>query len=217
MKIAALSESPGDEAALRAVAEVILGGPLRFVRPQLRARGWPSVLQVLPAILRHLHFKTDTFGLMIVVDSDDTVVHEPDHDLPGRHHPGCRLCLLRAACRQTLKHVPPANGRDKLRTAVGLAVPAIEAWLLCGNEERVTEDAWIKGQERGAPPYTRRELKQLTYGTVRPSLPQEIQRSIEGIGRHRGDLRRLENDFPRGFGSLVTDLRGWLDGPASGP
>ena len=217
MKVAVLSESPGDEAALRAVAAAILGERLQFMRPQLRARGWPSVLQVLPAILRHLHFRTDTFGIIVVVDSDDSIVHDASHDEPGRFHPGCRLCLLRAACRQTLKHVPPAHGRAKLRTAVGLAVPAIEAWLLCGKEERVTEDAWIRGQIDGAPPYSRRELKQLTYGTVRPSLPAEVRASIEGIGRHRGDMRRLENDFPRGFGSMTSDLRKWLVPEPAGP
>lgn len=216
MKIAVLSESPGDESALRAIAEAIIGKGLQFVRPQLRARGWPSVVQVLPAILRHLHFRTDAFGLIVVVDSDDSVVHEPDHDLPGRHHSGCRLCQVRAACRRTLKRVPPANGREKLQTAVGLAVPAIEGWLLCGWKEGVTEDAWVKGQESGVAPYTRRELKQLTYGTVRPSLPQQIRIAAERIGRHRGDLRRLENDFPRGFGSLAADLRSWTRLPSSG-
>lgn len=217
MKLAVLSESPGDEAALRSIARAILGDRSKFVRPQLRARGWPSVLQILPAIVRHLHFKTDAFGLVVVVDSDDSVVHEPEHDLPGKHHPGCRLCQLRAACRQTLKRVPPANGRDKLQIALGLAVPAIEAWLLCGTQERVTEESWIRGQSSGDAPYTRRDLKQLTYGTVRPSLPQEIEHATLGIGRHRGDLRRLENDFPRGFGSLVNDLRGWIEPPASRP
>lgn len=214
MRVAVLSESPGDEAALRLIAEAIIGRRLQFVRPQLRARGWPSVVQVLPAILRHLHFGTDAFGLIVVVDSDDSVVHEPDHDLPGLHHSGCRLCQVRAACRRTLKRVPPANGRERLQTAVGVAVPAIEAWLLCGKEARVTEDAWIRGQESGVSPYTRRELKQLTYGTARPSLPQEIRLATEGIGRHRGDLRRLENDFPRGFGPLATDLRNWIRGPS---
>ena len=217
MKIAALSESPGDEAALQAVATAILGPGVKFVRPQLRARGWPSVLQVLPPILRHLHFGTDTFGIMVVVDSDDTVVHEPAHDEPGKFHPGCRLCLLRAACRRTLKNVPPANGRAKLRTAIGLAVPAIEAWLLCGKEERVTEESWLRGQEDGVPPYTRRDLKQLAYGTDRPGLPLEVRTSIAGIGRHHGDMRRLENDFPRGFGALASDLRKWLKDDAGGP
>jgi hypothetical protein len=89
-------------------------------------------------------------------------------------------------------------------------VPAIEGWLLCGREERVTEDVWIRGQEKGVAPYTRRDLKQLTYGTVRPSLPQQVRASLAEIGRHRGDMRRLENDFPRGFGALISDLRSWL-------
>ena len=202
MKVALLSESPADEAALRLIAEGVLGHPVEPVQPPLRARGWPSVAQVLPVILRHLHFRTDT------------VVHTEMHERPGYFHPGCRLCELRAIIRQTLKHLPPAQGRQRLNTAVGLAVPAIEAWYLCGNDETVTEAAWIAGRESGAPPYTRKELKRRVYGTFHPSLEQEVQRAEEETRRHRGDFRRMEFDFPGGFGALANDLRRWRLAPA---
>jgi len=213
MKLAILSESPADEAALRVLVGSVLGEPLSLVTPSLRARGWPSVEQVLPPILRHLHFHTDVHGLVVVVDSDDSPVHDVAHEAPGFHHPLCRICRLRATFRRTLKNLPPAHGRKAPLRAVGLAVPAIEAWLLCGREHDVTEAAWMAGQQSGLAPYTRRDLKARVYGTTRPSLSWEIQRALEEVSRHRGDTRRLENDFPNGFGSLARDLRRWKQAP----
>lgn len=209
MKIALLSESPADEAALRVLVEYVLREPFIQVAPALRARGWPSVEQVLPSVLRHLHFNTDADGLVVVVDSDDSVVHTAEHEAPGYFHPGCRICRLRGVFRRTIKNLPRAHGRDRVLRAVGLCVPAIEAWLLCGRDTSITEAAWVEGQATGRPPYTRRELKWRVYGTERPTLPHEMKRAVQEVSRHRGDLRRLENDFPQGFGSLARDLRSW--------
>ncbi len=214
MKLAILSESPADEAALRVLVEFVLGAPFVKVQPALRARGWPSVEQVLPAILRHLHFNTAADGLVVVVDSDDTVVHDDTHEAAGYFHPQCRICRLRAVFRRTLKNLPPAHGRARVLRAVGLAVPAIEAWYLCGRDTAVTETAWIAGQESGRQPYSRAELKWRVYGTERPSLPFELRRAVQEVSRHHGDVRRLENDFPRGFGALARDLRSWRVGKA---
>jgi len=211
MKLAILSESPGDEAALKVLVGYVLAEPFSLVTPSLRARGWPSVEQVLPPILRHLHFNTDALGLVVVCDSDDSPVHTPEHETPGYHHPLCRICRLRAVFRRTMKNLPPAHGRRSPLRAIGVAVPAIEAWLLCGRDDGVTEAAWITGQQNGAPPFTRRDLKARVYGTTRPSLPWEIKRAVEEVSRHRGDVRRLENDFPHGFGALARDLRGWKE------
>lgn len=209
MKLAVLSESPADEAALLVLVEGVLGSPFTTVVSSLRARGWPSVEQVLPAILRHLHFNTDADGLVVVVDSDDSPVHTVEHEAPGYYHPFCRICRLRAVFRRVLKNLPPAHGRERVLRAVGVAVPAVEAWYLCGRDTSVTEAAWVKGQLDGRPPYTRRELKWRVYGTERPTLPHEMKRALQEVTRHHGDMRRLENDFPQGFGSLARDLRDW--------
>ena len=209
MKVALLSESPADEAALRVLVEAVLAEPVDLVPPGLRARGWPNVAQVLPAILRHLYFNTAADGLVVVVDADDSVVHTAEHEAPGYFHPRCRLCQLRAVFRQTQKRFPRRPDRERLRRAVGLAVPAIEAWYLCGQDVRVTELAWLEGQGRGILPYTRRELKWLVYGTDRPSLAFEIQQALASVRRHHGDVRRLEAEFPHGFGELARDLRDW--------
>jgi len=212
MKLAILSESPADEAALRVLIEGVLRAPVQLVQASLRARGWPSVAQVMPAIIRHLHFNTDADGLAVVVDADDTVVHTHVHDAPGYYHPQCRLCQLRAVFRQTVKKFPAARGRDRIFRGVGVAVPAVEGWYLCGRDEGVTEAAWLQGQVAGRPPYTRHQLKYRVYGTERPSLPHEIRCALEDAHRHARDTRRLENDFP-GFRSLAEDLRSWKKTP----
>ncbi len=206
MKVALLSESPADEAALRVLVEAVLGARPQFVSPGLRARGWPNVAQLLPAVIRHLHFQTDTDTLVVNVDSDDSVVHTAEHDRPNYFHPQCRMCELRAVFRRTAKKLPPAHGRDRVLRAIGVAVPAIEAWYLCGRDPSVGEAAWIAGQESGRQPYSRAELKWRVYGTDRPTLPQEIRCALHEVERHRRDLRRLENDFP-GFAALARDLK----------
>ena len=116
------------------------------------------------------------------------------------------MCQLRAVFRQTLKRLPPAHGRARVLRGVGIAVPAIEAWYLCGRDAAVNEEAWVRGQETGRSPYTRSQLKWRVYGTDRPSLPHEIRCALHEVERHRRDPRRLENDFP-GFAALARDLR----------
>lgn len=208
MKLAVLSESPADEAAISVLMQAVLKQKFTRVQPSLRARGWPSVAQVLPSIIRHLHFNTDADGLVVVVDSDDSVVHTAAHDAPEYYHPMCRMCQLRAIFRQTMKKLPPARGRDRILRGVGIAVPAVEAWYLCGLEETVTEANWVAGQEEQRAPYTRRELKARTYGTERPTLQQETEIAVREAKRHAHDTRRLENDFP-GFAALASELRAW--------
>ncbi len=211
LRIALLGESLVDESALEILVEGVLGAPFARVQPNLRARGWPSVLQILPAIARHLHFNTDADGLVVLVDADDSEPHTATHEAPGYFHPRCRLCQLRAAFRRATRRLPAARGRSRVLRAVGLAVPAAEAWYLCGLDERVGEEAWLAGRAAGRSPYTRRELKLRVYGTERPTLPQAVAQATAAALRHARDLRRLENDFP-GFAALAADLRGWAAG-----
>jgi hypothetical protein len=205
MKVALLSESPADEAALRVLVGALIPPP-QFVSPGFRARGWPNVVQLLPAVIRHLHFNTETDLLVVVADSDDSVVHAESHEAPDFFHPHCRICQMRAVFRRTTKKLPPANGRDRVLRGVGVAVPAVEAWYLCGRDQAVSEAAWVEGQASGRLPYSRAELKWRVYGTDRPSLAHEIRCALHEVTRHRADPRRLENDFP-GFAALARDLR----------
>jgi len=59
MKVAVLSESPADEAAVRILVSGILGRQTRAVAlPLLRTRGESGVFAVLPVVFKHLHFHT---------------------------------------------------------------------------------------------------------------------------------------------------------------
>lgn len=216
MNVALLSESPADEAALRELVTGVLRERPRFISPGFRARGWPNVAQLLPAVIRHLHFNTDADALVVAVDADDSVIHGETHERPGYFHPHCRMCQLRAVHRQTTKKLPPARGRERLLRAVGVAVPAIEAWYLCGRDRAVNEAAWVEGNARGARPYSRAELKLRVYATDRPSLAHEIECALREVERHRLDSRRLEHDFP-GFAALAADLRAARDHPPVSP
>ncbi len=206
MKLGILSESPADEEALAVLVAAVVDQPITRLHPPLRARGWPHVAQVLPLVIKHLHFNTDAEALVVVVDADDSVVHTGAHEAEGYFHPKCRLCQLRAIFRQTTKKLSPAHGRASVLRCVGVAVPAIEAWYLCGKNLGVTEQRWNDGVANGRPPYTRRELKSLMYQTDRPSLKLEIELALHEARRHARDLRRLENDF-LGFALLAADLR----------
>jgi hypothetical protein len=208
LRLALLGESLVDESALAILVQAVLGGPFVQVQPKLRARGWPNVLQILPAIARHLHFNTNADGLVVLVDADDTEVHTAAHEEPGFFHPRCRMCQLRASFRRATKTLPPAHGRDRVLRAIGLAVPAAEAWYLCGLDEQVGEAAWTAARAAGRTPYTRRELKVRVYGTDRPNLPQAVAHATAAARRHARDLRRLEYEFP-GFRLLADDLRNW--------
>ena len=65
MKVAVLSESPPDEAAIAILVEAALDASVeRVAGPPLRSRGWPSVRSILPVVIKHLHFRTDADGLV---------------------------------------------------------------------------------------------------------------------------------------------------------
>ena len=97
-----------------------------------------------------------------------------------------------------------------------MAVPAVEAWYLCGRDATVNEAAWIEGQKSMRLPYTRAQLKARVYGTDRPSLPLETACAVREVQRHVHDSRRLEHDFP-GFAALAADLRAALPAVAARP
>jgi hypothetical protein len=210
MRVAVLSESPADEAAVRILVESILSKQTQSIAlPPLKTRGWSPVFIVLPTVLRHLHYQTVAEVLVVVLDSDESPVHQSAHEQPGGTNPQCRLCRLREDIRQIQHQLRPVSGRAPIKTALGLAVPAMEAWYRCGLDPHVTEAAWIQGLASGHHPYTKDDLKRAVYGTVRPSLGLETKRAIEEAQRLVQDLSVLETWFPNGFGALARDVRNW--------
>jgi len=212
MKVAYFAESPADQAALTILTEAILGRKTESVfHAGLRRRGWPTVRTVLPAVLKELHYHTDAEGFALAVDSDNTPPHLPAHESPGPSDPQCRLCQLRRVAREALRDVRPRTERPALKIALGLAVPTIEAWLLCGVDPHVTEAAWANGlKERpGLMPYSKGILKRQLYGSSHPSLAIEIEVMKAAAERISRNLTTLEQLFPDGFGALAKTLRAW--------
>ena len=142
MRVAVLSESPADEAAIRILTEGLLGRQTQAVGlPPLRTRGWPSVLHVIPAVLSHLHYQTHAEALVVVADANHSPMHRATHEQPVGIDSTCRLCQLRQRVEQTQNRLRSVPGRQPqvIQTAIGMAVPAIEAWYRCAQEAAVQE------------------------------------------------------------------------------
>ncbi len=213
MKVAYFAESPADEAALRILTESILNRKTDTIYHNgLRHRGWPAVRTVLPVVLKELHYHTEAEGFVLIVDSNGATPHSSSHEQPNASDPNCRLCQLRRITDETLGKVRPRTNGTTLKIALGLAVPAIEGWLLCGVDSHVTEAAWINGlkeNRRDRMPYTKKGLKHQLYGTSHPSLVLETEKMKAAATRLSADLTAIQNLFPGGFGPLVKSLRAW--------
>jgi hypothetical protein len=210
MNVAILSESAADEAAIRILADAILEQATESPPDlPLRSRGWPSVLRVIPSVLRYLHYRTNAEAFIVVADSDDSSPHERQHETAQRET-DCRLCLLRSTLASELHMLTPIAGRPSIKTAVGLAVPAIEAWFQCGLDSHVNEATWARSLMQERITYTRRSLKLAVYGTERPTLDVQIRLAIQEANRLAGDLAAFEQNFPNGFGTFATEVRHWL-------
>jgi len=210
MRVAYFAESPADEAALAILSESVLNRKTEAISHQgLKHRGWPAVRSVLPAVLRELHYHTDAEGFVLVVDSNGSPPHRTEHEESDSSEPKCRLCQLRRIAQETLRHVRPRPHLPPLKIALGLAVPMIEAWLLCGVDAHVTEAGWINGLQTGRLPYPKESLKEKLYGTSHPSLAVETEAMKAAAARLAQDLSGIERLFPSGFGALLKSLRSW--------
>ncbi len=212
MKIAVVSESPADEAAIKILVDAIVGDKTELVSaPRLRPSGWPNVLTLLPSIVKALHYYTDADSLAVVVDSDDSPVHGTAHEAGAENYPDCRLCQLRTCVGLSLRRVTAVANRVPLRTALGVAVPAIEAWYRCGIDPHVMEATWSRKLLGESITYDRRSLKVDIYGSHQPSLATETNAAVLAATRLANNIEILEQFFPVGFGCLVYDVRTWLE------
>jgi hypothetical protein len=210
MKIAIVSESPADEAAIKVLVDAIVGHATELVvAPRLRPNGWPSVLNLLPSIVKSLFYNSDVDGLVVVVDSDDSPIHDNSHDGSEAQQRDCRLCLLRATVALSLRRVSPVSGRAAVKAASGVAVPSIAAWYRCVIDPRVNEAAWSRKLLGQNVNYDRRSLKSDTYGSHQPGLVMETAAAVDAAHRLTNNLAHLERLFPNGFGGLIRDLRTW--------
>ncbi len=174
---------------------------------QSRTRGWSDVLQVIPAVLKHLHYRTDTHAFAVVIDADASPLHQPAHEAPGGEVEKCRLCQLRRVVAQTQTQLRLVPGRVPVQVAIGTAVPAIEAWYRCGLEPHINEITCLQNPQLGSDFHTRNHLKRYVYGTERPSLTLETQQAVTAAQRLVQSRSVLESLFPNGFGSLARSVR----------
>jgi hypothetical protein len=209
MKIAIVSESPADEAAIKILVDAIVGSESELISLRARPNGWTKIFDLLPNIISGLHYGTDVEGLVVVMDSDESPAHQNHHEPPNEENPACRLCRLRATARTALTRLRALPNRIEMKTALGLAVPAIEAWYRAGLDPHVNEVAWNRKLLGEDVSYDKRSLKRDTYGSHQPSLGIETEAAVAAAHRLTENLKLLEQLFPNGFGSLLHDLRGW--------
>jgi len=207
MKVGILSESTADEAAVRILAEAVLGRPLETVPIRFRTRGWTAVLSTLPTAFKTLHWQLDTDGLIVVLDSDDTPVHVAAHEADGFQDADCRYCRIHRLFMKLGTSITP-RAQPPLKFAIGLAVPAIEAWYRCGLDVHCTE-AHFAREATTRLASLRRELKRDCYGTFPAAQAVMKQKAIEHATRLAKDISAFERHFPNGFGTLAHSLRVW--------
>ena len=148
---------------------------------------------------------------MVVMDSDESPAHQNTHEPPNEENPECRLCRLRATARTVLARLHALPNRIEMKTALGLAVPAIEAWYRAGLDAHVNEVAWSRKLLGEDISYDKQSLKRDTYGSDHPNLSMETSAAVAAAERLAGKLELLEQLFPNGFGSLLRDLRSWSE------
>lgn len=210
MKLAVLSESAADEAAIQILIGGILGVQIEAVPSfPLRTRGWPSVAQILPSVVKHLHYQTDAEAFAVVVDSNHSPLHQAAHELEIRGDERCRFCQLQEMVNRVQHGLRPVPARAAMKIAVGVAAPAIEAWYRVGIDPNITEATVIRALSTGGSVPMKKNLKREVYGTDRVSLEVERERAIDEAKRLILDLNALEDAFPNGFGSLARSIRSW--------
>lgn len=208
MKITIFSESPNDEAALRILVEAILEEIIKEVpRPNtLKSRGFASVENELPVVIRSTFYNTDAEGLVVVYDSDDTPVHQKEH--LEEENERCRFCYLQGTISNTLKTLSERPNNIPFKIAFGIAVPTIEAWYLCGKNLDVGERSWKDKLAGEKVRYDRTSLKRKIYGE-KPFKKKRIEIAVSEATRLAQNLELLEEKFPEGFGNLFREIKSW--------
>ncbi len=210
MRIGFYCESPADQAAMAVFTEGILGEPPEPINMDLEAHSVPGFFRSLDGVYRGVHYNSDAEGLIVVVDSDDALLHSDAHDAPGAAQDRCRFCQIRKIIERAGNQLKPRPGRPELKVAWGVAVPTIEAWYLVGKNHQVGEAAWKVGLASGTLPLTRQHLKELVYGTNRPSLENETACAVAEARRIIQKLETIESAFPIGFGLMAKEIQSWV-------
>lgn len=210
MRVAILSESDADEAAIRILLEALLGETVEPVARRIRSRGMRAVMDQIAPQLKSLHYQQAAEAMVVVVDTDNSPLHSPQHEAAPAAETECRLCRLRIAAQQARRGLRPASGRPEVRVALGVAPPAIEAWLLMGMDSQISEAGWLLKRQRQVD--SRDEIvklkQRLCPGKTR-SAQAMMEAAVAAAQRVAANIGQLEDLFPNSFGPLARDVRGW--------
>ena len=155
MRIGILSESEVDEAAYKILVQSILDKPVEIIKSYRKRSGWSTAKNQVIPIIRELH-RTGADGFVFVADSDSTVPHTKAHEDQADGDPDCRLCQIKKLVESILGTLPPRSRQPHLKVAIGMATPAIEAWLLSGIDAHCTEAKFREDQSKGRLTYKTR-------------------------------------------------------------
>lgn len=216
MKVAYFSESPADEAALHILVQALAPVPVEATPFYFRrgAYGWYSVLENLPELLKSIHlFQQDLGALVVVLDSDETPLHQHSH-LPSQYKKTrCRLCQLVYLIHQEKKRLFQKEEIGfHFHIGVGIAIPSSEAWYLFGTPDQLTEIEWEKILNTCSMEEAHTQkllLKSKVYGTLHPSLENETTFAIQEAKRITQDLPNFIRHFSTGFGPLAQNIQQW--------
>ncbi len=213
MNVAILSESPADDAALRILVASLLEidvnelGQLRF-----GGGGWSIVEGTLAPVIKHVHYGPDASHLVVLADSDDSPPHRKEHHTNEAASEGCRVCLLHRLASRTVANLRAMPGKARIKVAIAVAMPAIEAWYRCGRASAISEQVFADElRKKGQVRFRRLKLKKEVYGAERPSLALETVKATEEAQRLAKDLTQLERLFPGGFGTFADEVRCWRE------
>ena len=209
MKIGILSESKVDEAAYKILVESVLGHPVDLFKDYQKRGGWSQAKKLIRPVIIDLHY-SGADGFVFVADSDSTLPHTSDHDANADGDAYCRLCVVKTLADSALTALPARAGQPPLKIAVGMATPAIEAWLLSGIDRHCTETRFRDDHSNGRlTRQTRLDLKKQKYGSLQAGRDIRMQCTLENANRIAGDLEGLERRFQFRFGHLRNDLAQW--------
>jgi len=210
MKVAILSESKADDAAIKVLIQGILRREVEVLPRRARTGGWPEVFRLVPPTLKELHYHRSAEVLIVVVDTDDSPLHEEAHERPAGFQPQCRVCELTRIVDQIRPTLKPIPNRPDIKVAIAAAAPAIEAWYAHGLDPGCTDAGWIlQTRAKKSAKIVVKRLKRLVYGSDRPGTERQVQKAVEHATRLVADIELLERAFPQSLGLLIRTIRGW--------
>src|SRR5260370_17261276 len=106
--------------------EGILGEPPEPINMDLEAHSVPGFFRSLDGVYRGVHYNSDADGLIVVVDSDDAVLHSDAHDALGAAEDRCRYCQIRKIIQRAGNQFKPRQLSPNLKVPLCAPVPPIQ-------------------------------------------------------------------------------------------